>query len=104
MIPGLYQLIAKKRSGARWTFDNDPTPTGRRNADRLDEEAEQHEVHARSNEALIPMIELVIHDLTTSTIQSAQRTLAIRALEEASMRLNRELGPKGEPETLNGKH
>ncbi len=59
-----------------------------------DSKAAQCEAHIRSNEAVIPMIELIIHDLQTSTIQSAYRTLAIRDLECASMRLRRELGDK----------
>lgn len=91
-IPGLYLLIARKRGGAAWQRANDDTPVGLAAAKHSDEEADNLEGHARSNEAIISMIELIIHDLQTSSIKSADRTLALRDLESASMRLRRELG------------
>lgn len=91
-IAGLYQLIARKRGGAAWQRANDDTPVGLAAAKHSDEEADNLEAHARSNESIIPMIELIIHDLQTSSHQSAQRTLTLRDLESASMRLRRELG------------
>lgn len=93
-IAGLYQLIARKRGGARWQRENDESPVGLEAAKHSDAEADKLEAHARSNEAIIPMIELIIHDLQNSTHPSAQRTLAMRDLESASMRLRRELGDK----------
>ena len=54
---------------------------------------------ACSNVAIINAVELLIHDLYTSTLKSETRTLARRDLEMASMRLRRELGEWEAPET-----
>lgn len=91
-IAGLYQLIARKRAGAAWQRENDDSTIGQHAAVRSDAEADKLESHAHSNVDLINAMEIIIHDLTTSSIQSAPRTLALRELESASMRLRRELG------------
>lgn len=48
--------------------------------------------HIKSNEELIQNIEQLIHYLVNSPIKSAQRTLTLRKLEEASGHLRRECG------------
>lgn len=48
--------------------------------------------HAQANLKAIGMIEETIHYLEQSPHQTADRTLAKRHLEDASMRLRRELG------------
>jgi hypothetical protein len=93
-ISGLYQLIFRARAGAKWTLANDDTPEGRRSADRMDEEADAAEAHARSNEDLITATEMIIAELSAHSHPSPSRTLAMRDLEMASMRLRRELGDK----------
>jgi hypothetical protein len=50
------------------------------------------EAHAADNNARIHAIESLIRLLGDSKFQSANRTLAIRHLEDASMRLQRENG------------
>jgi hypothetical protein len=103
-IPGVYHLISHKRQTAAWQRlkAKDPTTCPRiaheanADAEQLEAESVRLEGLARSSEALIPSIELLIHDMATSSHQSPDRTLARRSLEEASMRLRRELGDKPE--------
>ena len=105
-IAGLYRLAAVKRQAAGWNRTKASIPrTDPRigvealaHAEELENEAVQIDGMIKSDEALIPMIELLIHDLATSSHQSAGRTLAMRDLEMASMRLRRELGDPEEPE------
>lgn len=114
-IAGLYQLIAKLRGQAAWNREKakaahtDPRLAHEADLSAADDEkkADKLESHARANEAAVNIIELLIHDFTTSSHASAARTLAMRDLESASMRLRRELGdpeecskPKAPPGTI----
>lgn len=108
-IAGLYQLIRRKRDGAAWVREhaNETPEKADYDARLLEKEADSLESHARSNVAAVNIIELLIHDFTTSSHASAARTLAMRDLESASMRLRRELGdpeecskPKAPPGTI----
>jgi hypothetical protein len=99
-IPGLYQLAAHKRQQAEWCratakrSETDPR-TAHENeqaAEQLVKEADDLEAHAKGNEDLILGIETLIHYFPSSPHQSAHRALAMRHLEDASMRLQRENG------------
>jgi hypothetical protein len=91
-IAGLYQLIGRKRAGADWTRQNDLSTTGVRSADRMEEDLEKLQSHLCSDIQAVNALEILIHQFTTSPIQSAPRTLALRAMENASMILRREIG------------
>ena len=99
-ISGLYHLIARKRGHAAWERQRaeyqrtDPREQheATERAKSLEAEAGELEKHTRSNVAIIQAGELLIHDLASSSIQSADRTAARRDLESAVGRLRRELG------------
>lgn len=99
-IKGIQHLAKEKKEQAAWGRDKaaaahtDPRDAyeSAQVAERLDAEAAKLGRQARSDAAIIQNIELLIHDLSTSTDQSAHRTLALRDLENASGRLRRELG------------
>jgi hypothetical protein len=103
-IAGLYQLIETKLKQAAWNRTKAEFPRtdphisheAGVSAEQAVKDVEKHEAHVRSNIAIINTAELLIHDLLTSTIQSAPRKLAMRELESASMRLRRELGDRVE--------
>lgn len=99
-IPGLYQAVKLLRGQAAWNrqkakaADTDPRLAHEADLSATEDEkkADKAEAMARSNVAIINAVELLIHDLNTSTLKSETRTLARRDLEIASMRLRRELG------------
>ncbi len=99
-IPGLLRAVKQLREQAQWNREKaKATTTDPRIAHEADmaaaedeKRANKAEAQARSNVALVNNIELLVHDLRTSSLQSAERTLAMRDLENASMRLRRELG------------
>lgn len=99
-IPGIYQAAAQLRKQAVWNrkkekaVRTDPHIAHEAGVSAAGDEARaaQLESQARSDEAIINAVELLVHDLKTSSHQSALRTLAMRDLEMASMRLRRELG------------
>lgn len=101
-IPGIYSLIAQRRQSAEWDrakaagTRTDPRLVHEleESAKRTDAEVDRLQTHAKSNEELIQNIEMLIHYLNGSSIKSAHRTLALRDLESASGRLQRELGTK----------
>lgn len=101
MIPGLYQLAAKKLQTAEWCRQKaESCKTDPRTASENEEAAASAEreatallEHAKENEVLILSIETLLHGIYSSPIKSADRTLAMRELEAASMRLQRENGP-----------
>lgn len=99
-IPGLYQLIKARREQAAsdavlWrdpaTDPRDAHEAGVR-AEAGAKQAESFLNHIQSNEKIIEGVEHMIHYLHKSPIQSTARSLAMHALEEASMRLHRENG------------
>ena len=100
MIPGLYQLAAKKFQTATWCREKaaacktDPRVAheNEQAADQCDREAGEILEQAKDNEVMILSIETLLHSLYTSPIKSPHRTLAMRHLEDASMRLQRENG------------
>jgi len=102
-IPGLHQVIAAKRfaAGEAARMCRNPSTDPRRaheagvEAEMLAKESETLCEHLHGNAQTIEGIEHLIHYLLTSPHKSAYRTLAIRDLEQASMRLRRE---NGEPE------
>lgn len=99
-IPGLYQAVKRLREQAGWNrlkakaADTDPRIAHEADLEATKDEkaADKAEAMARSNVAIINTVELLIHHLKESTLTSADRTLAMRDLEMASMRLRRELG------------
>lgn len=99
-IPGLLRAIPQLRSQAEWNRlkaqapDTDPRIAHEADLAATDAEKEAGlmERHAASSAAIINAAELLIHDLRTSSHQSAQRTLAMRDFEQGVMRLRRELG------------
>ena len=99
-LKGIQHLAKDKKGQAAWNRNKaastrtDPRDAheSEQVAKRLEAEATQLSRQARSDAALIQNIEFLIHDLSTSTDQSAHRTLALRDLENASGRLRRELG------------
>lgn len=99
-IPGLLHLVKKLREQAQWNREKAKAQaTDARIAHEADiaaaedeKRANKAEAQARSNVAIINAGELLIHDLKTSTLQSAERTLAMRDFENAVNRLRRELG------------
>lgn len=101
-IAGIHQLIAHKRKTAEWNRAKAAAPQtcpriaydAEMDAKKLEEEATTLEGHAKSDWELIQNIEMLINYLVHSPYTSAHRTLALRSLEEASMRLRRELGDK----------
>ena len=102
-LPGLIQLLSVKRraavQAAAIARDPDTKPvTGHESALRADELAREGDAiaeHLQGNLQSIEGIEHLIHYLKKSPHRSADRTLAIRDLEAASMRLRRE---NGDPE------
>ena len=99
-IAGLKRLAAQKREQAEWCATSARKPSkdphdsydaGVRSADLL-KEADAAEAHARDNAAVVLAIETIIPALANPDFMSAQRMLALRALEEASDRLRREIG------------
>lgn len=103
-IAGLYSLISRTRQQAASQRLRAAAPDtcpheaydAELDAKRLEAEADRLRAHARDNERMIPNIEMLIHDLNQSPHKSAARTLALRDLEQASMRLRRELGDNPE--------
>jgi len=101
MIAGLYQLAAKHFQTATWcrqkaeACKTDPRTASENeeHASRTDKEANAILDHAKDNEILILNIETLLHAFYSSQFQSAHRTLTMRHLEDASMRLQRENGP-----------
>jgi hypothetical protein len=100
MTAGLYQLAKTKRQQAEWLRRKMETPqTDPRiahecevSAAQLEKDADGLLVHAKENETLILSIETLVHFFNHSPHQSDGRTLALRHLEDASMRLRRETG------------
>ena len=100
MIAGLYQLAAKKYQTATWCREKaaacatDPRVAheNEQAADQCDKEAGALLEHAKDNEILILSIETLLNSIYHSPIKSPHRTLAMRHLEDASMRLQRENG------------
>lgn len=98
-IKGIYHLIGHKRAAATAAaIEADKMDSPRKahdlnlSAEMLEEEAAGYLAHANSDCEAIDGIEHLIHYLMKSPIKSTGRTLAQHALEEASMRLRRELG------------
>jgi hypothetical protein len=99
-MKGILDIAKQARESAKWNrakaaaIHTDPriAHDAESAAKRSDAEAEKLERMARSDRALIDTIELLIHDIATSSDQSPSRTLAMRDLENASSRLRRELG------------
>lgn len=99
-IAGLLHLAAHKRKQAQWNrtkAGNPPTDARLAHecetaATQLEKEADEHEQHASSNADLIMNIETLLHYFNHSPFDSELRTLAKRHLEDASMRLRREIG------------
>ncbi len=102
-IAGLYQVIAAKRFAAGEAarvcrnLATDPRRAHEAGVESelLAKESEDVAAHVSGNVQTIEGIEHMIHYLKTSPYKSADRTLAIRDLEQASMRLRRE---NGDPE------
>jgi hypothetical protein len=102
MIPGLYQLAKHKRQQAEWARVKIGNPhTDPRvahecevTAAQLEKESEVLLKHASENENFILACETLISGMLASEHGGPNRTLAIRHLESASMRLQRENGPK----------
>lgn len=100
IIPGLLDLARTRRQQAEWNrakaaaTHTDPhiAHECQQAALRMDKEAESAEAHAKGNQDIILNIETLIHYLIHSPHNSAHRTLALRHLEDASMRLRREIG------------
>lgn len=99
-IAGLKRLAAQKREQAEWCRTAERKPSkdphdsydaGVRAGDLL-KEADAAEAQARDDAAIVLGIETILLSLTNSDFKSAARTLAQRALEEASDRLRREIG------------
>lgn len=97
---GLKRLAAQKRGQAEWCRTAERKPSkdphdaydaGVRSAELL-KEADAAEAQARDDAAIVLGIETILLSLTNSDFKSAARTLAQRALEEASDRLRREIG------------
>jgi hypothetical protein len=99
-IAGLYRLIATSLQQAEWNRESEKFPRTDPHishdagvkAGQLEKDAERYQAQARADVALINAIELLVHDLETSSFKSALRTLALRALQSASDWLRRELG------------
>lgn len=99
-MKGILDLAKNKRQSAEWNRakaaaqHKDPRDAyeAEVHAKHLDAEADQLERIGRSDKALILNLELLIHDLTTSTDKTAYRALALRDIESASSWLRRELG------------
>lgn len=99
-IRGLHYLAKQKRQQAEWNrakaaaTHTDPRLAHEceASATALETEAATHDRHAKGNTDLIINIESLIHYINHSPDKSAYRTLALRDLESASMRLRRELG------------
>lgn len=99
-IPGLNQRVGNLRADAAAHAQQARDPnTEPRDAHRYAERADRHAAEADQlmaqvddNAQVVEGIEHLIHYLTNSTIQSPSRTLAMRELENASMRLRRECG------------
>lgn len=99
-IAGLLKLSAAKADQAGWCMNHarseksDPrlAHESEVQAQKLTTEAQAALDHARGNAEMILNIETLIHYLEHSPIKSAGRTLALRHLEDASMRLRREIG------------
>ena len=102
---GLLHLAAVKRDQAAWcrthakATKSDPRMAHENEvrAAELTAEADQLAGHAKGNAELILNIETLIHYLNHSPINSADRVLALRHLEDASMRLRREIGDAPQP-------
>ena len=105
-IPGLYQLRCRRIHTAKYQRDRALAPnTDPRiahesgiSADRLDAEIIALSEQIEENVTSIEGIEHLIRLLTSSPHKSADRTLAIRHLEDASMRLRRELSTEDHPQ------
>ena len=99
-IPGLLHLAAKKRQQVEWLRTKAANPAAdprdahesEVSAAAMEEDAIGLESHATENTSLVLNIETLIHALLHSPFQSADRKLALRHLEDASMRLRRETG------------
>lgn len=99
-MKGIQHIAAQQLEQAKWnrTKAADPHTDPRISheatltAERLDAAAANLLRQARSDQAIVDNIELLIHDLATSADQSPHRTLAMRSLEVASGHLRRELG------------
>lgn len=104
-IPGLLYQAKRLREAAAWNRTKaknsatDPRTAHEAGtaAEADDKAADSAEAHARSNVAIINAAELLIHDLLTSSHQSPSRILAMREIENAVMRLRRELGDPPAP-------
>ena len=98
-IPGLYQLRCRRVEQARYqrtcehATDVDPhvAHDAGVTATRLEKEVVQLSEQIFENVTTIEGIERMVRFLTASPHKSPDRTLAIRHLEDASMRLRREL-------------
>lgn len=103
-VAGLYQLIERLKGQAAWNRRKAAeTMTDPRTAHECETTAARDEVkaaelakHAQGNVELIQNIESLIHYIQQSPHQSADRTITKRHLEDASMRLRRELGDETE--------
>lgn len=99
-IAGLYKLIDQLRQQAKWNRAKAAAPSAdprvayeaEVSAKDAESRAEELEAHAKGNQDMILNIESLIHYLNHSPHKSADRTIATRHLEDASMRLRRELG------------
>ena len=98
-IPGLYQLRmrrieqAKYNRGREHAVDVDPHIAHESGvtAERLEKEVVMLNEQIHENVTTVEGIEHMVRYLTVSPHKSPDRTLAIRHLEDASMRLRREL-------------
>lgn len=97
---GLKRQAAQMREQAQWCRTAQSKPSkdphdaydaGVQSAELL-RKADAAEAHARDNAAVVLAIETIIPALANPDFMSAQRMLALRALEEASDRLRREIG------------
>lgn len=93
-IHGLYQAAARKIAGAAWIRTQANEEPTQAEARAIELEAAAAEIRDQIHEdiATINTLEFLMHTLATSKFQTPHRTLAIRAMEEASGRLRRELG------------
>ena len=93
-IHGLYQAADRKIAGAAWIRSQANEEPTQAEARAIELEAGAAEIRDQIHEdiATINTLEFLMHTLATSKFQTPHRTLAIRAMEEASGRLRRELG------------
>lgn len=99
-IPGLHHVLARKLNSAQWQREKvakvttDPRVAHDAEVSALanEKDIKQLSEQIQENEQTIDGIEVLIHTLRSSEHQSPHRTLALRELENASMRLRRENG------------